>query len=208
VATLPTVAKTNRCDLIYNDGIANFGSRFFFYYGVVSPDEGDQVTLAGEIKGVWVDNMAPLVSQRFALVEVRCTDLNSDTGAVGSWTGSESGTITGDYLSSNLSSDMDMAISSRYRGGHPVMHFPPPSADELTSARQWSSDFVGDFNTGSNNFLQAVNGLSLDATPLEWLILRGYRSGVEPDAVSPFPVNSTSLRQYIGTMRKRARALR
>lgn len=206
---LPYVTSQARVDLEYTDGVSTFGSRFFVTYGPVPPSEADCNAYSGVIKGLWTDNMAPLINQDYGLQTVTTTDIGASSGNEGSWHGLEVGGLTDAPLSSNVSADADLNISSRYRGGHPVMHFPPPGASELSNPRQFTSDFKTEFDTAVNNFLQAINGAEMvSATPTDWVILRGYRPGATEEEVQIFQVNSAELRRYVGTMRRRARALR
>jgi hypothetical protein len=206
---LPDVPNALRIDLGYYDGVANWGSRFFVIAIPGGGTASDNVALAGEVKGLWVDNMAPVVSADYALTSVKVTDLTTTTSPVGEWTGSEPGTIDDDALPSNVSSDMDIYINSRYRGGHPVMHFPPATAAQLATPRTWTDAFKTDFDTAADNFLAAVDGISdYGGGSIEWVVLRGYRPGATTGDVHAYQALSVTLRKYVGTMRRRARALR
>jgi hypothetical protein len=153
--------------------------------------------------------MAPVTSQDYYLVKVKCTDLTSTTSPEGQWTGSEQGGIGGDPVPSNVTADMDLAIDSRYRGGHPVQHCPGGSSSDLGTPRQWSDDFKTSFDTAATNELNAINGISdFGGGTLSWVVLRGYRPGAMTSDVEAYPVQSVELRTYVGTMRRRARSLR
>lgn len=198
-----------RVDLKWGDTIGVFGSRFFYSYGPATPTAGDLDTASATISGFASTDLGAAYSAAFRLVEVQCTDLDSVDGAVGRWDGSLPGALSGDPLTSNVSADLDLSISSRYRGGHPVMHLPPPNSEQIVSPRTWSADYITTLSSAGANFLEDLNSNSLigDVDGV-WVVLRGYRPGAEPGAVTPYPVQSTHGRQYVGTMRRRARALR
>ena len=209
MAPLPAVPNALRVELGYYDGVSNFGSRFFLIAVPGGGTAGDDVALAGEIKGLWADNMAAVISEDYALTSVKVIDLTSDTSPEGEWTGSETGSISSDALPSNVSADMDIYINSRYRGGHPVMHFPPATAAQLSTPRAWTDEYKTDFDTASANFLAAVNGISdYGGGSVEWVVLRGYRPGAMTSDVHAYAAVSVTLRKYVGTMRRRARSLR
>jgi hypothetical protein len=207
---MPTVAHHARIDLKYYDGTSNWGSRFFIFYGAgVTPDEAALNTLAAGIQSMWTSDMAQAISEAYSLVAVTATDLTSTSGPVGEWTGSEAGTVSGAALPSNVSADADLFIADRYRGGHPVMHFPPPPAGYLGTERTYSTSYKTNFDGWVTEFLNNVNSYEISGgVDIVWNVLRGYRNGASPSDVAPWPVLNASLRKTVGTMRKRARALR
>jgi hypothetical protein len=189
--------------------VSTFGSRIFYSYGPSTPTTGDFETASATVAGFWHADLAPYTHEDYSLVEVTMTDLTSTDGATGSWHGSNPGLSAGGAVPSNVTMDLDLSIASRYRGGHPVLHHPAPQSANLATPRTWNSSILTDFNTGAGDFLSDLNTTSLigdvDGT---WVVLRGYRPGALPEAVTIWPVLSIQPRQYVGTMRRRARSLR
>jgi hypothetical protein len=135
---------------------------------------------------------------------VKGTDIADRAGAEGQWTGHIAGTLTGDALGSNTSVDMLANIGLHYRGGHPLTHLPPAPASYTASPRAWTSTFVTNATAAMEAFLGDVNALDLPATfPVVWVVLRGYKNGAVPEAVTKNQVFSVKARTALGTMRKR-----
>lgn len=209
MAPLPTVLAVCRVDFEWSDGISTFGSRNFVATGDPDPGVDSLNTLASGMSDAMGGSIMPLVSSGFTLIGVTATDLSSDSGNEGHWGGSVAGGDSEPALPSNVAIDLRLRIAPRYRGGHPVMHLPPSSADHLSSRRQWSAAFVTSMNDAGADYLAAVNDITAEGfTGVNWIVLRGYRPGALPEAVTQDPVLSTDTRQYVGTMRRRARSLR
>jgi hypothetical protein len=209
MAVLPDVVGVARCSLTWSDGVSDFGSRIFT--GGIDPDitSADLVTLATQISDAYGANFPPWVAESFSLVEVEAMNLTSPESAVGFWRGSIPGTDSSNPLPSNVSMDLDLEIGVRYRGGHPVTHLPPSSSGNLGTARAWNDALVTAMDTAGEDFRTAVNAITPGTgPPVTWLVLRGYRSGALPEAVTQWPVLSVGLRKYLGTMRRRVRSLR
>lgn len=209
MAVLPDVVGVTRCSFVWSDGVADFGSRIFV--GGTDPDidSDDLTTLATQISAAYGDNFPMWVGTDFTLVEVEAMNLTSPTSAVGYWRGSIPGIDDGVSLPSNISMDGQLEIGVRYRGGHPVIHLPPSSSGNLGTARAWSDALVTAIDTSLTDFRTAINEITPGTgPPVTWIVLRGYRSGATPEAVTQWPVLSAGLRKYVGTMRRRARSLR
>jgi hypothetical protein len=203
----PTVTGVGRVDLKYFDGIGNWGSRFFISFGAgIDTTDANLSTLAEAISAMWGDDMASVVSDEYGLVSIVVTDLTDPTSPQGRWDGHVSGSRGGVALPSNISTDMRIRIADRYRGGHPVMHFPPPNSGDLDTRRQFTGDFISDFTTQAQGFLSDVNSYEISGgVDITWLVLRGYRNDAVPEAVTPYPVTNVLGRQALGTMRTRVK---
>lgn len=206
---LPDVTGVARLDFKWSDTVGSFGSRIFVQAGSAGWNTADAVEAATQVEALYASVMPITICETYALTEVTATDLSSDTGATGSWFGSEPGSITGGYLPANVTADMSIHIADRYRGGHPLTHWPPPGPASLMNARELSAAALAVSNPAYEDFFTGLNEITVDTfPPFRWVVLRGYRPGVLPEAVTQSPVVSVSARQYVGTMRRRARSLR
>lgn len=205
----PTVTGVARVSLKWSDGTGTFGSRIYAFYGLDTHDAGALTDLANGVQAAYAANLVHLIDSNYKLVSVIARDLSDTTGTEGSWTGSVAGSLSGETLPSNVSTDVQLKIPSSYRGGHPVMHLPPPDASALETGRAYTDVFVTNATTYTQDFMTAVNDIVLEGgTAVVWTVLRGYRDGALPEAVTKYTVSSTQVRKYVGTMRRRARAPR
>jgi hypothetical protein len=132
------------------------GSRFFLSYTGGAPNVTDLNTLATSFKDAWVTNFTALVNSDHELVEVTCTDLSSDTGAVGVWSGSEAGSRGGDFLPASACAVVNHQIERRYRGGRPRTYLIVGSVGDLNGANEWSTGFQGDVLTAWETTIASV----------------------------------------------------
>lgn len=208
MAPYPDVVGVIRWDMTWGDGISEFGSRVFLGGQLPGADVGGLTDLCNALNTLMVDNIVPLITQAVSFIGSTCTDLSSATGARATANVNVEGGSLGDPCSVNVCMDANASIPIRYRGGHPLTHFPPSSAHDLGGARQWSATTLGVWNTALADLLTGVNGTNFESGPdCIWTVLRGYRAGAAPEAVHPYPVTSLHARQYVGTMRRRARSL-
>lgn len=209
MAPLPDVPGVVRCGFTWSDNVSTFGSRIYVKQLTGGQSVADLEELATGLSAAWEARLNQTTASAYALVQVECTDLTTITGNTGFWTGDIAGILPGDELPSNTSVDLQLKIAPRYRGGHPVMHLPPPDTGRLQSPREWSVAYQGSVNTEGASFLSDVNAISIGADgDVVWVVLRGYRPGALPEAVEVDVVQRTACRAYVGTMRRRARALR
>jgi hypothetical protein len=209
MAPLPYMPGIARCSFTWDDGVATFGSRIFLDTEEPGISVDDLNTLAGAVKGVYASTIAASIAEEYVLTQVECRDLSSVSSNTGYWVGAEAGGQSGSAVSSNVSQDIQLGISSSYRGGHPVLHLPGSVAANLGTARTWTDAQKAAMSSAAEDFREGVNdipgGLAGD---VQWIVLRGYRPGATPEEVNSYQVNTTVLRKYVGTMRRRARALR
>lgn len=125
---------------IADDASIDAGSRFFLSYTSAAPSSGDLATLATGVATAWSTDMAPYTNNNEHLVSVVCQDLSSDTGAEGSWTGSEAGSLDGDQLTSGVCVVFNHQISRKYRGGRPRTYLRCGDKSLLTGTNVWSAD--------------------------------------------------------------------
>lgn len=153
------------------------GSRFYLSYAGSPPTPGNCTTLAGDIATAWASDLASLVHGDWALTEVDVLDIASLTGASGQWTGSESGSNSGNQMTANTATNVEFDIARRYRGGKPRMFLPTPGDPELLDAGHYTSTFITAVNTGVGNFFAAIEALSIGAVGALAHVNLSYYSG-------------------------------
>lgn len=137
------------------------GSRFFISYSGGPPAAGDLTTFAGEIEVGWTETLAAVTNNAESLHGVICTDLASDVGAEGSWSGSEAGTLgSSAQLPANASLVVNHTIPRRYRGGRPRTYLRCGDVSSLAtdSTNEWSDDFMTSAATQWGDFVSYVVG--------------------------------------------------
>lgn len=153
-----------RVRLLYTESDeALAGSRFYLSYSGAAPTSGNCATLAGDVEAAWLSHLAGLINQQFALTEVDVLDIATDSGAFGTWTGSEQGTLTGTMITANTATNVEFDIGRRYRGGKPRMFLPAGTQSDGLDAGHWSSAFIDSVNTGITAFFSEIEGLSIGA---------------------------------------------
>lgn len=203
MATYPAVSGTVRIGFHWSDGVGHFGSRLFWAGTNGTPSQPDLNAFATAIATAYGVNIASLHASAISLVQVDVLDISSNTGLMGTWTGTKSGSGTSS-LPSSCSIDIEAQIAKRYRGGHPVIHLPPPIVTNMVNARQMSATFTGNVLTNWTAFHQAVDAFSSGTVgPGGFSILTGYRPGALPSQVVDWTINSWKVKGTIGTMRKR-----
>ena len=156
------------------------GSRFYVSYSGGPPNSTDLNTLATLVKNAWVTNMAPVVYEAESLQGVICTDLSSDTGAVGNWAGSENGTLSaGEGLTSTTSMVMNHHTGVHYRGGHPRTYLRVGAASGtcLVSANEWQTAFQTSVLDGWEAWIAAILAISDISITITNIVNVSYYSG-------------------------------
>lgn len=138
------------------------GSRVFFSYTGGAPSAGDLNTLASDISGYWGTHMAPLVATGESLHGITITDLSSDTGAVGEWTGTVAGTRSGAANIASAAALVNHQISRRYRGGRPRTYVRAGTDTDLATgfSNQWSSSFLTAMLSGWEAWIAEILGVT------------------------------------------------
>lgn len=117
------------------------GSRFFVNYTGGTPGSGTLTTFATAVATDWTTHIAPIVHENEKLVSVVITDLSSDAGAEGSWTGADAGALSGPELIASACAVVDHQILRRYRGGHPRTYLRCGDATKLATMNEWTTAF-------------------------------------------------------------------
>jgi len=202
--TLPTVPSTLRCGLRWSDGIGHYGSRLFFNGGNPPFTSPDLNGFATAISTAWGANLAQDVTNSIFLVEVDLLDISTHNGLIGTWIGSKQGTSGATQLASNLCVNIETQITHHYRGGHPVLHHPPPTQSQLQDTRTWRSTFCGGVATHFQAFLTACAAYtSTTVTGMSQVILLGYRAGNPPPPPTTWTPIGYKVPTRVGTMRRR-----
>ncbi len=146
-----------------NSDTSEAGSRFYLGYSGSAPSAANCVTLATDIKAAWATNMASLVSFLWGLTEVDVLDIATDSGASGTWTGNEAGTIDDTLIPSSAAGNVEFQIARRYRGGKPRMFVPSACGPQLADAGHWTDDYVTALTTGVTAFMAEIEALTIGA---------------------------------------------
>jgi hypothetical protein len=152
-----------------------------FPYTGSAPTDATIGTIAQGIFGAWVDHLLPAQNSGLALETVECTDLTSDTGAQGSYTGD--GPTGGDgstALPANCALVVSNEISRRYRGGHPRTYIMGVSDSGLDTVQFFSSAYANGMTSDFEAMLTAVAALSVSGTDMGTQVSVSYRSGNAP----------------------------
>jgi hypothetical protein len=197
------------------------GSRFFLSYTGTTPTTSNLNTLASDISTQWDNWIANVVSTSEALHGVIITDLSSDTGAEGNWSGTVDGkeTFTASLIAS-AAAVVNHEISRRYRGGRPRTYLRCGGTDALASGstNEWSSAFMSSVLTNWEGFIAAILALSgfpftlANIVNVSWfsgntvfLTPTGRGRNIPIKRTTPLVdiINASTIAQKVGSQRKR-----
>jgi len=148
VPALPAAPNVIRIELgfaIYTTHGAT--SRFYMQYTGGPPSDGNLNTLASDVSTAWASTMAAAQYVGVDLIEITCTDLSTPTSAIGTWSGSVAGTLSGTPLPVEICGNLHSVIARRYRGGRPKLFIPMGITASLAGDEtSWSTAFISDVN--------------------------------------------------------------
>lgn len=204
MATYPPLPNIIRVRLTWTDGKGRFGSRFFLDSTTSPYAAADLNYLASQVSSLWGTNMAVRTVPPYALVQVDTQDMGLATGAVGQWTGSVVGTATAGNIASSNSMNIRPLIADHYRGGHPVLHHPPPGPTNLADSRTWLGTFVTGQTTAWTAFMNAIGAINHGTvvTPFQ-VVPRHWTPGGTTAQVEMALVTAWAAQSRVGTMRAR-----
>jgi hypothetical protein len=130
----------------------NVACRLNFRYAAASLSGANLTSLANQMEGWYEANFGALLNSEHKLVQIVCTDLNSSTGAQGTWSGSFSGTRTGLSMTAETCALVNYKIGRRYRGGKPRTYWPWGSSTDLATPQTWNGSFVSAVNSAITAF--------------------------------------------------------
>jgi hypothetical protein len=161
------------------------GSRFFLSYTGSPPNGTDLGILATAVMTSWGAHWKQIVVASEALIGVICTDLSSDTGAVGSWSGSLSGTASGTPLPASAAIMVGHRQPRRYRGGQPRTYMRGGVEEDLSGHNQWSPSQISSWQTNWGDFIADIEATSGMSITIQDIVLVSFYTGfntVGPDA--------------------------
>lgn len=161
---LPPPGKVIRVEFkVGTNASVEAGSRFFVTYTGGPCSAGDLNTFASDVATNWGVEIAPFVFTTEALHGVTCTDLATDVGAEGTWTGDIAGTdANGAELPANAAAVVNHHIARRYRGGRPRTYLRAGTTASLAtgSTNEWSTTFQNSLLTAWSAWVTYVGGRS------------------------------------------------
>jgi hypothetical protein len=161
-----------------------------------------------DVSVAWNTSLKAATQNNFALVKVVAQDLTDATGLTGTWQGSISGTSGISEVPSNASVNIRFMIPQRYRGGHPLIHLPPPAANTLANPRTWSGSFAGSMGGSFLTFITACIASSHGTLAgVKHVVPLGYRPGATTADVILSQPGSYLCSQRVGSMRPRLTSL-
>lgn len=205
---LPAVAGAVRVEILWTqEGIPCANILHLGYTGD-PPDAGELAVLANAVfENFWSLDFAAIFSTGTTLVGIRCTDLSSDTGAVGEYTSGVTGTDATGFQPAQASMLVNFAISRRYRGGHPRMYLPGLGRSALDTASTWTSDAVSRASVAISAYISGIATVSFGANTVTGPIAISYRNANAP-RVDPLVelITGGVVSGLLATQRRRIRA--
>lgn len=175
---LPSPGPVLRCAFsVGTNASIEASSRIYIGYSGSAPSAGDLATFATAISSAWGSHIAPVVSSAESLHGVEVIDLSSASGNIGTWTGTVSGSRSGDELLASACMVMNHKIARRYRGGRPRTYLRCGVYSDLSGTNEWGADFLSATLSGWEDFISEVLATTgIGITSLQLLNV-GYYEG-------------------------------
>lgn len=158
---LPSPGNVLRIEFKTGDNASiEAGSRFYIAYTGGPPNTTDLNTLASDVAGFLNTYFGNLLQNTESWHGVTITDLSSSTGAVGTWTGTNTGSNSGGPLPASICAIINHQINRRYRGGKPRTYMRLGADNNLNGTNEWTSTFQGDITGSWHNFVAAILAVS------------------------------------------------
>jgi hypothetical protein len=219
VPALPSPGQVLRVAFYTSDEAAHAsGSRFYLTYTGGKPGGGDLTTLASDIATAWSAHVASVVCLPEFLSTVNIIDLSSDTGAEGTWTGHNAGTLGGSQLPASAAAVVNHIISRRYRGGRPRTYLRAGTQGTMQGTNEWTAAFQSSVLTAWQGWIGAILALTGFGFALAAIVnvsyFKGFTAFEEPSGRYrniPTPratpvidaITSSTVGLKIGTQRRR-----
>lgn len=180
---LPTPGAVLRVEFLMGiNASIEAGSRFFLSYSGGPPNSTDLNTLATDIADSWESTVASQVSTTESLHGVTVTDLSSDTGALGVWTGTKAGAYSGGTpLTASVCAVVNHQTGVRYRGGHPRTYLRCGVIDSevLNGTNEWTSTFQASVTSVWEAWIAAILAVSTLSITLTNIVNVSWYQGVD-----------------------------
>jgi hypothetical protein len=163
---VPSVVRIN-LDFALSETLRG-GVRQFWSFSGGPPSIANLEQLATDVSTTYDSEFAPLTPANYALKEVVCTDLTSDTSAQGLWSGTVQGTRSGANLPEDVAVLQSFTIARRYRGGKPRTYWPFGTITDLSAdGTVWDTELITAVTDAWNTFkadLLALTGIGITIT--------------------------------------------
>lgn len=154
--------------------------RLYIQYSGTAPTNANLSTFAAACAAQWNTDLAGSHCTVVALTGVNVEDLTSATSAIGSWSGSHSGTTATPALPASVAALVNMKVARRYRGGKPRSYWPAGASGNVGTAQTWSSGFQTAWNTDYNAFIAGILAAPWSGATLPSVVNVSYYKGFTP----------------------------
>jgi hypothetical protein len=219
MTALPAAPNVLRTDMHWQDAFDNKAlTRLHWLYSGTPPAAATINSLCQDLGAAWVTHCASLYAATGGLLAVDGQDLNTSSGANGSYPTNTSGTRSGAENPPNIAALINYSISRRYRGGKPRSYVPFGTQSDISSGT-WSGSFVSAVTSGWSAMVAEFVGTAVSGCTISSLVNVGYFAGytLGPEMPGGFRkkiptplssphidvVNAITCNNSIGTQRKR-----
>ena len=154
---LPAAPKTIRVALQgLVGGATEWVTRQYVSYTGSSPDSAELDTYCESMMTLFASDVAPWMCQSDEIDVIAAVDLNSNTGAEGSFEDSVNGSMTGQNLPGDTAMVVSYEISRRYRGGHARGYWRVGDDTAISTPQSWDPTFLSNAGGGITTFLAGL----------------------------------------------------
>jgi len=170
---------------------------YFFSSGAIT--QANLQTLSDNLAVWFTDNLAPLLSDDWSAVRVRCSDLGSATGVVAETAAAQAGGISGEANPNNVAACVSFRTAQRGRSGR-GRNFVPGIPGSLVTLNTLDPTFITDLIAVYSGLI----GAGTFTAAWQWVVLSRYTAGSPRANGIGLPVTSvTMVGNSVRSMRSR-----
>jgi len=206
----PPIANVIKVEYLWTQSGAPAANVLHLGYSSAPPSSTDLGSLANSFAALWSVNV-PLMSTycppNTILDEVVCTDLSSDSSAIGSYVDGSAGSSVGQPLSAGSAFLVNWLITRRYRGGHPRTYWPAWTSNLIQTSTAWYAGTVSEMAEKMTALRSLVEHQTIGALTTTTLGAVSYYTGNSP-RVAPIFESFVGFRVngLVATQRRRIRS--
>ena len=165
---LPPVPATVRFEIDFSVGAdAAALCRFYWGYTGAAPAAADCAAFASLLQSGGATDLHPVMHPDTSVIEIRCLDLSSSTGAEGVNTTAIVGTEAGGPLPAGAAVLQNHLIGRRFRGGKPRNYWPFGTDTDLLTRQEWTTAALTAFESALTSWQGLLIAFASGGTTLE-----------------------------------------
>jgi len=165
---------------------------------------GDLNALALAAGNAWGSALAACASAATTCNLVEALDISKPDGLLGSSNAQHTGLIVAtNPLPVSAAICFSEKVALRWRGGHPRFYLPAPTISEIQNGSTFTSAFVLTANTAADNYLTAMNAISIGGSAHHMVAVRYYSQKAVLASPKVLPIMDITVHTRLDSQRRR-----